>query len=87
MFELGQTPDVLAMLRAQAYLTVQGMDALEAWAGGNHATADQAPRLEHEADNHKRELRAAVTMAFTTPLDPEDIFELSRGLEALARPR
>ena len=37
--------------------------------------------LGQEADDRKRELRAALTTAFTTPLDPEDIFELSRGLD------
>jgi uncharacterized protein Yka (UPF0111/DUF47 family) len=78
---LPETPDVLAMLCAQADLTVQGMDALKVWANGNPAAADQVRRLEREADDRKRELRAALTMAFTTPLDPEDIFELSRGLD------
>jgi uncharacterized protein len=78
---LPETPDVLAMLRAQADLTVQGMDALNAWANGDLAAADHVRGLEHEADDRKRELRAALTMAFTTPLDPEDIFELSRGLD------
>ncbi|MDX6620766.1 MAG: hypothetical protein QOK36_3152 [Gaiellales bacterium] len=78
---LPETPAVLAMLRAQADLTVQGMDALNTWASGDHAAADQVRKLEHDADDHKRELRAALTVAFTTPLDPEDIFELSRGLD------
>ena len=78
---LPETPDVLAMLCAQADLTVQGMDALKAWANGDPAAADQVRRLEREADDRKRELRAALTVAFTTPLDPEDIFELSRGLD------
>jgi uncharacterized protein Yka (UPF0111/DUF47 family) len=78
---LPETPDVLAMLRAQGALTVQGMDALNAWAKGDPAAADQLRGLEHEADDRKREVRAALTVAFTTPLDPEDIFELSRGLD------
>jgi uncharacterized protein len=78
---LPDTPDVLGMLRAQAALTVQGMDALNAWANGNPAAADQLRGLGDEADDRKRELRAALTTAFTTPLDPEDIFELSRGLD------
>lgn len=78
---LPDTPDVLGMLRAQAALTVQGMDALNAWANGDPAAADQLRGLGDEADDRKRELRAALTTAFTTPLDPEDIFELSRGLD------
>ena len=36
---------------------------------------------EHEADERKSELIAALREAFTTPLQPEDIFELSRGLD------
>ena len=78
---LPETPDVLAMLCAQADLTVQGMDALKAWANGDPAAADHLRGLGDEADDRKRELRAALTTAFTTPLDPEDIFELSRGLD------
>jgi uncharacterized protein Yka (UPF0111/DUF47 family) len=78
---LPDTPDVLGMLRAQAVLTVEGMDALNAWANGDPAASDQLRRLENEADDRKRELRVALTAAFTTPLDPEDIFELSRGLD------
>jgi uncharacterized protein Yka (UPF0111/DUF47 family) len=39
--------------------------------------------LEHRADDCKRDLRNALTTAFTTPLEPEDVFELSRGLDRL----
>ena len=78
---LPDTPDVLGMLRVQASLTVKGMDVLNAWANGDPAAADQLRGLGQEADDRKRELRAALTTAFTTPLDPEDIFELSRGLD------
>lgn len=78
---LPETPDVLGMLRLQAALTVQGMDALDAWAHGDPAAAEKLRGLGDEADDRKRELRAALTTAFTTPLDPEDIFELSRGLD------
>jgi uncharacterized protein Yka (UPF0111/DUF47 family) len=80
---LPQTPDVLGMLRDQTEITVEGMDALVAWAGGEAAAADRVRDCEHRADERKRELRRALTAAFTTPLDPEDIFELSRGLDAV----
>lgn len=36
---------------------------------------------EHRADVEKRTLIAAVREAFMTPLDPEDLFELSRELD------
>ncbi len=80
---LPQVPDVLGMLGEQATITVRGMDALVAWAGGDAAAADRLRKSEHEADERKRELRKALSEAFSTPLEPEDIFELSRGLDEI----
>ena len=78
---LPETPDLLAMLGEQVAITVEGMQALVAWAGGDAVAADRLRACEHRADDHKRDLRAALTTAFTTPFEPEDIFELSRGLD------
>ncbi len=78
---LPETPDVLGMLGEQMGTTVEGMDALAAWAGGEAGAADLVRDCEHRADKHKRELRAALTVAFTTPLEPEDLFQLSLGLD------
>ena len=39
--------------------------------------------LEHVADDQKRTVPEALTEAFTTPLDPEDVFELSQGLDGI----
>jgi uncharacterized protein Yka (UPF0111/DUF47 family) len=36
---------------------------------------------EHEADVAERELRSALRNAFVTPLEPEDLFALSRGVD------
>jgi uncharacterized protein len=72
---------VLGALRAQTAITVAGMDALAAWAAGDPAAAERVRDCEHLADDRKRELRAALSEAFTTPLEPEDLFELSRGLD------
>jgi uncharacterized protein Yka (UPF0111/DUF47 family) len=72
---------MLGMLREQTAITVEGVDALVAWAGGTPGAADRVRDCEHRADERKRELRRALSTAFTTPLDPEDIFELSRGLD------
>ena len=80
---LPQVPDVVGMLRQQSAITVEGMDALVAWAGGEAAAPDRMRKSEHEADDRKRELRKALTEAFSTPLEPEDIFELSRGLDEI----
>jgi uncharacterized protein len=78
---LPATPDVLGMLDRQAEITIEGIDALVAWAGGDAAAVDRLRDYEHQADDCKRELRTALTVAFTTPLEPEDLFELSRGLD------
>ena len=78
---LPQSADVLGMLSEQAAITVDGMEALVAWADGDATAAERLRKSEHQADERKRELRAALTEAFSTPLEPEDIFELSRGLD------
>lgn len=78
---LPDTADVLALLGAQIEVTVRGMDAFARWGGGNAADGDIVRAAEHEADKRKRELVAAVRESFTTPLEPEDLFELSSGLD------
>jgi uncharacterized protein len=80
---LPQIPNVLGMLAEQAAIAAEGTDSLVAWAGGDAAAADRLRKSEHEADERKRELRKALTEAFSTPLEPEDIFELSRGLDEI----
>ncbi len=69
------------MLRHQTEITIEGMDALVAWAEGDPDASERLHACEHRADDHKRELRKALTIAFSTPLEPEDIFELSSGLD------
>ena len=80
---LPELPDVLGLLRAQVALTVRGMDAFSAWAaaGGDPEVAATVRAIEHEADTAKGAVRDALRDAFVTPLDPEDVFALSRGLD------
>jgi uncharacterized protein Yka (UPF0111/DUF47 family) len=78
---LPEVPDVLGMLRRQTEITIEGMDALVAWAEGDPEGSERLHACEHLADDHKRDLRKALTTAFSTPLEPEDIFELSSGLD------
>ena len=78
---LPNSPDVLGMLRRQTAITIDGMDALVAWADGDQTAERHLRECEHAADDAKRELRTALTEALTTPLDREDLFELSRGLD------
>jgi uncharacterized protein Yka (UPF0111/DUF47 family) len=80
---LPEVPDVLGLLRRQLAITVRGMDAFAAWAaaGGDAQAAATVRALEHEADAVKHELRDTLSAAFVTPLDPEDMFALSRGID------
>ena len=78
---LPDTPDVLGMLRRQLAVTLEGMDALVAWAAGDETAADRVRELEHRADDVKRELQRALVEAFTTPYDPEDLYALGRGID------
>ena len=78
---LPETPDVLGKLNEQIAITVEGMDALVAWAHGDTDADRRLHDCEHRADDVKREIRDGLRIAFTTPLEPEDIFELSRELD------
>lgn len=78
---LPDSRDLLEMLRSQAATTVEGMEALVVWAEGDASAADRVRALEHRADAQKGELRDRLTEAFSTPLEPEDIFELSSGID------
>lgn len=76
---LPEQPDVLGLLRGQLAITVRGMAAFAAWAAGDAEAAATVRALEHEADAAKGALRSSLREAFVTPLDPEDLFALSRG--------
>jgi uncharacterized protein Yka (UPF0111/DUF47 family) len=78
---LPESPDILGMLLEQATITVEGLEALSAWAAGDADAAERLRAAEHRADDKKRELRLGLTQAFTTPLEPEDLFELSVGVD------
>ena len=80
---LPETPDVLGLLRRQVAVTIDGMDAFAAWAAGDEDAAAAVRELEHRADDAKRELQAALREAFVTPLEPEDLFALSRGIDRI----
>jgi uncharacterized protein Yka (UPF0111/DUF47 family) len=80
---LPETPDVLGMLREQVAVTVEGMEALVGWAHGDASRAEVVRECEHRADEHKRAIRLALTTAFTTPLEAEDLFVLSGELDAV----
>ena len=78
---LPDMPDVVGMLRAQIAVTIEGMDAFEAWAGGDAASGEVVSDMEPRADAAKRELLETLRVAFVLPLEPEDLFTLSRGID------
>lgn len=80
---LPERPDVLGMLRRQAAVTCEGMAALVDWANAEPDASQRVRDLEHQADDVKRELRLALTNAFITPIDSEDIYVMSERLDAV----
>ena len=80
---LPETPDVLGLLRAQVAVTIDGVDAFAAWAGGDAAAADVVRDAEHRGDAAKRALLRELRAAFVTPMEPEDVFALSRGIDRI----
>ncbi len=78
---LPDTPDVLGLLRAQVAVTIEGMDTFVAWAGGDAAAAERLHEIQDRGDLAKRALLGALRAAFVTPLEPEDVFALSRGID------
>jgi uncharacterized protein Yka (UPF0111/DUF47 family) len=78
---LPHAPDVLGLLRTQSALTVDGMDAFARWASGDAAAADAVRAAEHRADDAKRAVLQALRTVLVTPLEPEDVFALSRGID------
>jgi uncharacterized protein len=80
---LPETPDVLGLLRAQVAVTIEGVDAFAAWAGGETAAAETVQDAEQRGDVAKRTLLNELRAAFVTPLEPEDVFALSRGVDRI----
>lgn len=78
---LPETPDLIGQLGVQAGITLEGLDALVAWAHGDEHAGDSLPDIEHRGDAAKRDLLDQLREAFVTPLAPEDLFALSRGVD------
>ena len=78
---LPETPDVLGLLRAQVAVTIEGIDALVVWARDETRGAHLVRDAEQRGDGAKRDLLGALRAAFVTPLEPEDVFALSRGVD------
>jgi uncharacterized protein Yka (UPF0111/DUF47 family) len=80
---LPDTPDVLGMLRDQMAITIEGVDGFSRWAAGNSSAAEMVNSAERRGDVAKRELLSMIRDAFLTPIEPEDLFALSRGIDRI----
>jgi len=75
--------DVLGLLGRQIEATLAGLDALARWGAGDPAAAAAVRAAEHGGDATKHEVLSAVTESFVTPIEPEDLFALSQGIDSL----
>lgn len=80
---LPDTPDVLGELRRQVAVTLDGLDAFETWARGDAAAAERVREAEQRGDVAKRVLLETLRAAFVLPLEPEDLFTLSTGIDRI----
>ena len=80
---LPDEPDVLGMMQRQITETLGGLDALAAWAAGDAHAAALVREAERRGEQRKREVIAAISTAFVTPIEPEDLFALSQGIDWL----
>ncbi len=72
----------IKMIRDQASLTLEGMEALKDYmAGGDHEAAARLNAKEKQADEARRILIDELNQTFVTPFDREDIFDLSRTID------
>jgi hypothetical protein len=72
----------IAMLAEQARMTVEGLEAFEAFSkNGDPQAARQVTALEKEEDELRRILIDELNRTFVTPVDREDIFALSRAVD------
>ena len=61
-------------------LTIEGVDLLAAWASGAEVSESDFRVVEDHGEAAKRNLMIALREAFITPVEPEDLFAMSRGL-------
>jgi len=78
---LPREPDLLGILRDQSAVTVEGMEAFVRWASGDLGAGEVVRDAEHRADDRRRALQQGLRATFSTPLDPEDLYELSERLD------
>ncbi len=80
---LPESPDILRTLRHQAELTSRGLDALGAWAHGRPDQGEEIKRIYAQTTEVRRQQHRQLRISFTTPLDAEDLYELSERLDVV----
>jgi len=76
--------DFCEMLHSQAEKVQEGLDALYSWAeGGQTPQRERVKQIEREADELRRIVIEELNQTFVTPFDREDIFSLSRAIDAV----
>ena len=80
---LPEVPDVIGLLRDQLRVTIEGLDAFARWAGGEEAAAAETRAAEEQGDVAKRALLEAIRGSLVMPLEPEDLFTLSRDIDSI----
>lgn len=78
---LPYSPDLLGLLLEQSEITCHGIDAFVAWSAGDLGRSETVRDCEHDADDARKKVLVELRAAFSTPLDPEDIYELSERLD------
>ena len=78
---LPYSPDLLGLLLEQSDITCAGIDAFVRWSGGELEQNQAVRDYEHAADVARKKVLKELRAAFSTPLDPEDIYELSERLD------
>ena len=68
-------------MRAQVALTTDGVDMLAAWASGEEVSGTDFRVGEDIGETAQRNLVITLREAFITPIEPEDLFAISRGFE------
>ena len=74
---------MLGLLRRQVAVTIEGLDALRGVGRRRRGRGAGRARRRAPGDAAKRELLSALRVAFVTPLEPEDVFALSRGIDRI----
>ena len=82
---LPEEPDVVRLILEQLAVTLATLDDFGAWAGGEAAAGDRLRGSAERGDAAKRAVTGALRSAFVLPIEPEDVFTISRGIDWIRR--